>query len=114
MNRATCLNYIRNIAVTLPLSFVPYIAAANDFDAAKVMKEMSAQERSAYISGVIEGLAVARYIKDGKQKAGMKCIYGWYYDDKSTIRAVYNAFDKYPTYPPGAIIDVLVKQKCGD
>ncbi|GEC17470.1 hypothetical protein [Nitrobacter winogradskyi] len=56
----------------------------------------------------------ARYMKDGKQKTGMKCIYGWYYDDKSTIRTVYDAFDKYPTYPPGAIIDVLVKQKCGE
>lgn len=114
MNRATGLKYLRNIAICAPLSLAAQPVAANDFDAAKVMNDMTAQERSAYIAGVIEGLAQARYMKDGKQKAGMDCIYGWYYGDKTTIRLIYDAFDKYPTYPPGTIIDVMVKQKCGE
>ena len=114
MNRDICLKYMRNIAFCLPFSMAQHAAAANDFDAAKVMNEMTAPERSAYVAGVVEGLAVARYMKDGKQKTGMQCIYGWYYDDKATIRLIYDAFDKYPTYPPGSIIDVLVKQKCGE
>jgi hypothetical protein len=89
-------------------------ASAEAFDADKVMNNMTVEQRSAYVSGVIEGLAIARYMKDGKQPAGMKCIYDWYYEEASNIRVIYDAFDRYPTYPPGSIIDVLVKQKCGD
>jgi hypothetical protein len=89
-------------------------AAANDFTAAKVMNEMKPDERAAYFAGVVEGLAIARYMKDGKQNAGMNCIYSWYYDDKQTLRLIHDAFDKYPSYPPGSIMDVLVRQKCGE
>lgn len=78
------------------------------------MKEMKAGEKISYVAGVIEGLAVARYMKDGKQKTGMECIYDWFYEDKKTLDAIYAAFEKYPTYPPGSIIDVMVKQKCGE
>ncbi|WP_168880079.1 hypothetical protein [Rhizobium sp. P28RR-XV] len=88
--------------------------AANDFTAAKVMNEMKPEERAAYFAGVVEGLAIARYMKDGKQNAGMNCIYSWYYEDKKTLPALYEAFDKYPSYPPGSIMDVLVKKKCGE
>jgi len=89
-------------------------AAANDFTAEKVMKEMDGVQRLTFVAGVIEGLAIARYMKDGKQKTGMECIYDWFYEDKSTRETIYAAFEKYPTYPPGSIIDVMVKQKCGE
>ncbi len=89
-------------------------AAANDFTARKIMKEMNGEERYSYIAGVVEGLAVARYMKDGKQKAGMECIYDWFYDDKQTLDTIYVAFGNYADYPPGSIIDVLAKQKCGE
>ena len=84
------------------------------FDAEKVMNKMTSAERTTYLAGVVEGLAFARYLKDGKQKAGMECIYDWFYEDKTTIRAIHTAFDRFPTYPPGAIIDVMVKRKCGE
>ena len=96
------------------LTFFGTPANASDFNAEKVMKEMKPEQQYAYLSGVIEGLAIARYMKDGKQKDGMGCIYGWFYEDKSTLPAILDAFDKYPTYPPGAIIDVMVKRKCGE
>ena len=89
-------------------------AHATDFTAAKVMKEMTSAERTAYLAGVIEGLAVARYHKDGKKKDGMTCINNWFYDDKQNLRVIHEAFDQYPAYPPGSIIDVLVKRKCGE
>ncbi|OLP58348.1 hypothetical protein BJF93_07040 [Xaviernesmea oryzae] len=78
------------------------------------MNAMSSEQRAAYLAGVIEGLAIARYNKDGKQKTGLGCIYDWYYKDKSNLKLIHDAFDKYPTYPPGSIVDVLVKQKCGE
>lgn len=89
-------------------------AIASDFTAEKVMKEMTADQRGAYVAGVVEGLAVARYMKDGKAREGMNCIYGWYYGDKETIHVIYAAFDRYASYTPGAVIDVLAKQKCGE
>lgn len=89
--------------------------AANDqLDAGKVMNQMTAEQRAGYLAGVVEGLAIARYMKDQKQKAGMECIYSWFYEEKGNIRLIHEAFDKYPGYPPGAIIDVLVKKKCGE
>lgn len=105
---------MRNTVVALPFLGVPTMAAANDFTADKVLNEMTVEERSAYIAGVIEGLAIARYMKDGKKPDGMTCIYDWYYEDKANIRTIYTAFEKYSSYPPGTIIDVLVKQKCGE
>ncbi|MFG1342498.1 hypothetical protein [Xanthobacter autotrophicus] len=78
------------------------------------MKELGATERYSYIAGVVEGLAVARYLKDSKKPAGMNCIYDWFYDDKKTIDAIYVAFGQYPDFPPGAVIAALAKQKCGD
>jgi len=114
MNRSIGLKYLRNIAICGPLSLAVQTAAANDFTAEKVMKEMNAGERFSYVAGVIEGLAIARYMKDGKQKAGMECIYDWFYDNKQTVDTIYAAFEKYPTYPPGSVVDVLSKQKCGE
>ena len=89
-------------------------ARAEDFNAEKVMKQMSSEERTAYLAGVIEGLAIARYHKDGKKKDGMGCIYDYFYKDKQNLRVIHDAFDKFPTYPPGSIIDVLTKRKCGE
>lgn len=89
-------------------------AAANDFTAEKVMKDMKPAERYPFVAGIVEGLAVARYFKDGKKMNGMECIYDWFYDDKQTIDTVYAAFGRFPTYPPGSIIYSLTRQKCGE
>lgn len=113
-NRVYRRQKIRNTVAALPFMLAPLSAAANDFTAQKVMKEMDEKQRYAYVAGVVEGLAVARYMKDGKQKNGMECIYDWFYDDKQSVDTIYTAFGKYADYPPGSIIDVLAKQKCGE
>lgn len=89
-------------------------AAANDFTAEKVMKEMDGVQRYTFVAGIVEGLAVARYMKDGKKPDGMNCIYDWFYDDKTTKETIYAALAKYGSYNPGAVVDVLAKQKCGE
>lgn len=89
-------------------------ARAEDFTAEKVMKSMKPEERHAYMAGIIEGLAVSRYHKDGKKKDGMGCIYDFFYKDKANFTLILDAFEKYPSYPPGSIIDVLTKRKCGE
>lgn len=98
----------------LASSLAPNIARAEAFDAGKVMKEMSNQEQVAYMAGIIEGLAIARYHKDGKRKEAMGCIYDFFYKDRGNMRVILDAFEKYPAYPPGSLVDVLTKRKCGE
>lgn len=77
------------------------------------MEKMEAKERYAFVAGIVEGLAMARYMSDGKKPEGMKCIYDWFYENPETIRTVYAAFEKYPDYPPGTVVDVLTRKTCG-
>ncbi|PWE54998.1 hypothetical protein DEM27_16205 [Metarhizobium album] len=114
MTRARKLKISSILAGSLVFAIDSTAFADQQFDADKVMKEMDEVQRYTYLAGVIEGLAVARYMKDGKQSAGMNCIYDWFYDDKSTVDTIYAAFRKYGTYPPGSVVDVLAKQKCGE
>ena len=95
-------------------------ALATDFTADVVMEKMDANDRYPYISGIVEGLAYARFQHDNehlegdkKTTVGMKCIYDWFYEKQHALDLIYLAFGKYPTYTPGAIISNLIKQDCG-
>lgn len=85
-----------------------------DFNADKLMTQMKPSERYTFIAGVIEGLAVARYMRDDKKSEGMNCIYDWFYDDKTNSDLIEAAFLKFPAYPPGSVVRALVAKKCGD
>lgn len=89
-------------------------AVATDFTAGVVMAKMDGKERYAFVAGVVEGLAMARYMRDGKKPEGMKCLYDWFYKDQATIDIVYAAFQRYPDYPPGTVVSVLAKKTCGE
>ena len=78
------------------------------------MERMNANERFLYISGVIDGTAHARFLRDGKQEAGMKCIIDWFYQDKTAMERIYAAFANYPNYPPAPIVAVIANKQCGD
>ncbi len=91
---------------------LPVAANATDFTAKVVMKEMTEEQRYSYLSGVIEGLAYARYAQDGKQIAGMNCIYDGFYGTPKVTDLIYAAFGQYPDYTPGAVVSALVKRKC--
>lgn len=79
-----------------------------------IMSKMDGKERFAFVSGVVEGLAMARFMRDGKKPEGMKCIFDWFYKEPATIDTVYAAFQRYPDYPPGTVVDLLAKRKCGE
>lgn len=53
---------------------------ASELNAGAVMNKMNADERFGYISGVIEGLAYSRWLRDKPDSTGMSCIYNWYYE----------------------------------
>lgn len=113
MLNGKCLRYIRNAAFALPLATLPMKADATDFTAGVVMEKMTSEQRSAYLAGVVEGLAYARYAKDGKQTDGMKCIYDWFYEKEDTLQKIHAAFDRFKDYLPGAVIAAMVAKECG-
>lgn len=113
MNHSKYLKYTRNGLFSLPLMLASMSAGATDFTAGIVMEKMSPDERVVYLSGVVEGLAYARYAKDGKKTDGMKCIYDWFYESKGTVTKIYSAFERFSDYLPGAVVAAMVEKECG-
>ena len=85
---------------------------ATDMTAGVVMEKMESGERYSFVAGIVEGLAISRYLQDGKKPDGMNCIYDWFYKNPKTIENIYAAFEHYPAYPPGTVIDVMTRKSC--
>lgn len=87
--------------------------AQTDFTAGVVMTKMESQQRVAFVAGVVEGLAHARYMRDGKSTTGRSCIYGWFYDKQDRIDEIFEAFNRYPDALPGHVVGTLAATECG-
>ena len=90
----------------------PPAIAQTELTTGVVMERMDNTERFAYIAGLVEGLAYARYVRDGQQTEGMACINNWFYRREGAVDQVYVAFGEFPDYPPGAVMSVLLDQVC--
>lgn len=89
-------------------------AKAGSFNAKTMLETMNSKEKGAYLAGLIDGFAYARYKKEGKKTdGGMKCIYDWYQNKEDTIEKIFLAFQKYKTYTPNAIVAAMVEKECG-
>ncbi|MCO5080005.1 MAG: hypothetical protein M9937_30530 [Chelatococcus sp.] len=93
---------------------------ATDMTAGLIMKEMPAGERAAYVMGIVEGLAYARFRKDTlaageKRTAGMRCIYDWFYKDTTaSFDRIETAFQQYPEHFPSTLLATMIKKKCDE
>jgi hypothetical protein len=88
-------------------------AYAQQITTSGAMKEMPARERTAYILGVIDGLAYARFRKD--TIAGMNCIYRWsQMGSLGTLLKIEKTFGRYPDQHPLVLIGAMVKKECGE
>ncbi len=96
--------------ITIPANDV---WADGALDAKAVMTKMGSDERAGFISGIVEGLAYARYLADGKNAEGMKCIQNWYFKGETSQLSIIEAFDKFPDYAPANIIAALARKQCG-
>lgn len=76
------------------------------------MTKMDEKQRYTFLAGVAEGLAYARYAKEGKGTGGMKCIYEWFYRD-GTIPKIYSALERFSDYLPGAVMAAMIEKECG-
>lgn len=91
-----------------------YPARAEDFTAGTVITTMKPEDRYPFISGIVEGLAYARFVADGKTEApGMACIYRWFYEEDGTVDNIFAAFARFPDHLPGAVVGALITRRCG-
>lgn len=98
------------------LIFTPWgHATARDLNAGFIL-DMPTKERFAYIGGVVEGLAYARFLRDRPDETGMKCVNDWYYegDDVKTWKRIEQWFNRHRDKPVGPLIHVLIKKECGE
>ena len=97
----------------------PLIAAndvqAQNLNAGFVLEQMNVDQRVSYISGVVEGLAYARFLKDRPDEEGMSCIYNWYKDgDIEQWRQIQSWFERHQEQTVGVLLYVLIKRECGE
>lgn len=82
----------------------------------EVRENMTPKEQTRYVAGVVEGLAFARWIADGRDNAGMNCIWGWYFgEDQAALFAKQSAFfDKHPDQQVSTLMYALIREECGE
>ena len=123
MHRATSAFWkVRAVIAGLMVATVMGVhpVLATDMTAGVIMKEMPVRERAAYIMGIVEGLAYARFRSDtiasgSKDEAGMQCIYRWFYEDtNASFDRIEAAFTKYAGHFPSTLLAAMIKKECGE
>lgn len=104
----------KQLGAALGLLSATSIAQAEDFTAGAVINNMEPAERYVFVAGIVEGLAYARFVADGKEEQpGMACIYTWFYEEDGTADTIFAAFAKFPDHLPGAVTAALAQRRCG-
>ena len=114
---AVVLSSSLNRRAAFACSILPFFfggASAQEMTAGVILEKMEPKEQVSYMAGIIEGLAYARYEKDGKKTEGMGCIYQWFHNNDKTLGKIDAAFRRFKDYPPGAVIAAMVKKECGE
>lgn len=105
----------------LPNSAIIWVSAmagfagidANAQTAGDVLNRMTDDERFAYVTGVIEGLAAARWAAEQPDSSGMACIYDWYFADNDEKRLlILTWLENNPEQRVGFLMHVLTQREC--
>ena len=93
----------------------PRISHSKTINAGFLLKKMNSDQQVSYITGVVEGLAYSRYLREKPSQKGMKCIYSWYAegDRVKKWKRIDAWFSRHPDKPIGVLLYVLIKKKCG-
>lgn len=118
-NTGKSIGYIAAIAVPMLCAATP--AHPQAMTAEVIMTKMTEKERYTYVAGVVEGLAYARYRSDNrdvsgenKNATGMACVYDWFYKKEASWTHITQAFTKFGSHYPGAVVAALIRKECGE
>ena len=83
--------------------------------AQEVLDNMSAEQHTAYVSGVVNGLAYARWLAEDRDDSGMLCIYDWYYktDQRERFNERMDWFERHPDQQVSVLMYALIREYCG-
>ena len=104
---------LKALAITATLSL---FAAKNAeaFTADEVLNQMDEDQRRTYLSGLVDGLAQARWAADNSDQTGWACITDWYYNDLQTAwDSIDQWFERHLDKPAASLLYVLIDRECG-
>jgi len=84
-----------------------------------ILEQMPRNEFVVFVTGIVEGMAYARFRKDtlasgSKVEDGMTCIRDWFHGDAQVILKIEDAFRQYDQYAPWVVLGAMIKKKCGE
>ena len=78
-----------------------------------VLNRMSEEQSFSYISGVVEGLAAARWAAEQPDSSGMTCIYNWYFDQDGDVHLTITEWlARNSDQRAGFLIYALTQKEC--
>lgn len=104
----------RNFFFALPLLLATGGAHAQGITAGSLVERLSPDEQFAYLAGAVEGLAYARYKREGTATGGAACINHWFYEKDGTQEDIISAFEYFAEYTPAAVLAAMIAEDCGD
>jgi len=101
------------------LAAVAFLAAGKNaaaLTADEVLENMNADQWFGYVSGVVDGLATARWLQDRPNDEGMQCIYNWYLarPPSEVLAEVETWFERHREQQAGILLHVLINKECGE
>lgn len=117
--------FAKNIKARISFFALAVVAGATpsyalDLTAGNVMSDMPVAERTMFISGIVHGLAYARFRNDTlasgeRDQTGMECILQWFGTDRlSRLMEIEATFEAYAGEYPPTVLAAMVKQECAE
>tara|TARA_R110002072_G_scaffold232223_1_gene389549 strand:- start:11239 stop:11550 length:312 start_codon:yes stop_codon:yes gene_type:complete len=97
-------------------AFLSFGREAAALTADEVLNRMNADQRFGYVSGVVDGLAASRWMRDRPNAAGMHCIYDWYLGRPAAevLAAIETWLGRHQDQQAGILLSVLINRECGE
>ena len=82
----------------------------------EIRRNLTTDEQTHYVTGVVEGLAFARWLADNRDQAGMNCIWNWYLgsDTEARFNQQMAMFDRHPDQQVSTLMYALIREECGE
>ncbi len=87
---------------------------AEALTAGDVLENLNDDQWFGYVSGLLDGLATARWLAERPDSSGMRCIYEWYTarPAEQTIAEIEQWFGRHPEQQAGLLLHVLIAEEC--
>ena len=87
---------------------------ADALTAEDVLENMDADQLNGYLSGVVDGLATARWLAERPDASGMQCIYDWWLQTPVEPRLDQTMLwlERHPEQQVGILMSVLIGREC--